>query len=305
MYCTRKLSAARPASIWMRALQAALFVFALLLSYSPLPSSSAQGAITGQWIIETRPGTDYIHLTVQRSSGRHTNFMSSVDVRRETLKGLLQAQAASGGPVQFQIVRDAGTLNCEGWFKDGKGSGHFTFAPNQGFAGEMRGLGYNNLSEEDLFTMTVVNLTVDFIRELGALGYERLALDDLMAMRIHGAGPEFIRELKSRGFDRLPVDDLVAMRIHGVTPDFMNEVESLGYKNVEIDDLVAMRIHGVSPEFIKSVEAQGYKRPPLDDLVAMRIHGVTPAFIQKMRERGFKDITIDQLIELKIHGFDR
>ena len=39
-----------------------------------------------------------------------------------------QAMSASGNVVQFQLKRDAGTFNFEGWFKAGNGSGHFTFS---------------------------------------------------------------------------------------------------------------------------------------------------------------------------------
>ena len=72
------------------------------------------------------------------------------------MRGLSIAQATgSGAAVNFQIVRDAGTLNCEGWFKNGSGSGHFTFTPNQSFANEMRSLGYQNMTDETLFSMAV------------------------------------------------------------------------------------------------------------------------------------------------------
>jgi hypothetical protein len=45
----------------------------------------------------------------------------------------------SGTNVQFQLKRDAGTFNFEGWFKDGNGSGHFTFTPSSAFASELAG----------------------------------------------------------------------------------------------------------------------------------------------------------------------
>src|SRR4029077_1953692 len=123
--------------------------------------------------------------------GQHS---SSSDIRPDALRGLNIAQAAgSSSAVNFQIVRDAGTLNCEGWFKNGNGSGHFTFTPNQNFANEMRSLGYQNMTDETLFWMAVHDISMQFIRELSALGYDHLSTDNLFAMRIHGATPEFIR----------------------------------------------------------------------------------------------------------------
>ncbi len=48
-----------------------------------------------------------------------------------------QMMSATGTNVSFQLKRDAGTFNFEGWFKQGNGSGHFTFTPNSSFASEL------------------------------------------------------------------------------------------------------------------------------------------------------------------------
>ncbi|HVG21122.1 MAG TPA: hypothetical protein VNI02_18895, partial [Blastocatellia bacterium] len=113
----------RPSKAFKYGVRMSLVAIALLLCYDSMSSLAAQEPITGEWIINTKPGTDYIHLTIQRGGGRHVNT-STVDVRQENIKGLSQALAAGpGSPVRFQIVRDAGTFNCEGWFKDGRGSG--------------------------------------------------------------------------------------------------------------------------------------------------------------------------------------
>ncbi|HYP26770.1 MAG TPA: hypothetical protein VE262_08635 [Blastocatellia bacterium] len=300
------VSAAAP-RYFMRAVVVALVS---ALCYGSLSSTSAQEAITGQWIIEPDRGKerrpDSVHLTIQRSRNGRGNFNSSDSVRLEHFRGLTQAQmAGSGAAAQFQIVRDAGVLNCEGWFKDGRGSGHFTFAPDRGFASEMQGLGYGTLSDEKLFTLAVLDVSRVFIRELAALGYERLPVDKLVAMKIHGATPQFISELRAAGYDHPPVDQLVAMRIHGATPEFIRELQAEGYNQPPIDQLISMRIHGVSPNFIRELKQLGYDRVPVNQLVAMRIHGVSPEFIQKMKDRGFKDLSVDELVRLRIHGFDK
>jgi hypothetical protein len=278
----------------------------LVLCYSGLSSTGAQDSITGEWILSAKSGTEFAHLTIQRRTERHSNSMSSVEIRGDSIRGLTREQmAASGSAVQFQIVRDAGTLNCEGWFKDGRGSGHFTFVPNQGYIGAMRGLGYDNLSTEKVFALAVHDVSLEYIRELSAAGYDRVSIDKLLAMRIHGVSIQFINDLKAAGYDRQPVDQLVAMRIHGVKSEFMKELREFGYDRVPLDDLVSMRIHGVSAEFIKELKGLGYDRVPVDQLVSMRIHGVNAAFIEKMRQRGFNDLSVEQLISLRIHGFDR
>src|SRR5215217_3048593 len=82
---------------------------------------SAQNSSTGQWIIDAKRSTNSIHLTLNYSNdvaGRG-NSITSFNLDPGALRGLSQAQMmSSGGQVQFQLVRDAGTLNCEGWFRD-------------------------------------------------------------------------------------------------------------------------------------------------------------------------------------------
>jgi len=304
--------ARRAATGWQHALRATCMALALLACYfgmrstaahetaRPEVAAAAQEAMTGEWIIESKAGSDSLYLTVQRGgngNGRHFHSTSSFDIKQDSLKGLNQAtmQSSAGSPVQFQIVRDAGTFNCEGWFKNGNGSGHFSFAASQAFAGQMESLGYGKLTDEQLFSLAVLDVHLNFIRELSALGYDHLSLDNLIAMRIHGAGPPFINELKAAGYDRLPVDQLIAMRIHGVTPDYIKEVRALGYEKPQIDQLVAMRIHGVSTEFMRGLQEFGYERPSIDDLVAMRIHGVKTEFIKELRELGYDAAAIADL----------
>ncbi|HKS40374.1 MAG TPA: hypothetical protein VJX74_07140, partial [Blastocatellia bacterium] len=142
----------RSAAARRNALRATLTALVLLLCYTQIRSTAAQGAITGEWIIESKPGTDQVYLTVQHGNGRHNHSMSSTDIKQENLKGLNPAlMQGNGSPVQFQIVREAGTLNCEGWFKQGKGSGHFTFASNAAFVSELRKRNYGAPTEAQLF----------------------------------------------------------------------------------------------------------------------------------------------------------
>ena len=46
------------------------------------------------------------------------------------LQGLTREQVLNGGPVSFSIVREAGRIDMEGTFQNGKGSGTFRFTPN-------------------------------------------------------------------------------------------------------------------------------------------------------------------------------
>jgi hypothetical protein len=83
-----------------------------------------------------------------------------------------------GGPgvtVHFKIVRSAGTLTCEGWFDDGKGSGHFTYQPNPDFVAELAKRGIN-APTGDLVRLRDHGVDRDYIASLREAGYEHLSL---------------------------------------------------------------------------------------------------------------------------------
>ena len=261
-------------SAWEHGLRATLIALGLLLFCTGIRSTGAREAIMGDWLVETKAGTDYVHLTVRRGeTGGRIHSMSAFDIRQEALDGLSQALTQSdGSPVQFQLSRDAGTLNFEGSFKKGKGVGRFIFIHNRNLTSQMASLNYGNLSDEQLYSMTLLDVGPAFIRELAALGYDHVSLDQLMAMRTHGAGPKFINELKAEGYDYVPVNDLVAMRIHGVSLKYIKEVKAVGYDHVAIDQLVAMRIHGINAAFIEKMKAR-LNDPSIEELIELRIHG--------------------------------
>jgi len=286
--------------------------------------------VTGQWMIDGRVVEGKVELTLRGNRGEHGHFNSSSMLPLEQVRGLsYELMNSAGANVRFEIARDAGTLTCEGYFKDGNGAGAFTFSANPRFVSEMQSLGYAGLSTDMVFSMAVHDVTLAYVRDLRALGIERVSSDQLIAMVIHGVAIEYIREMQALGYNELSPDNLVAMRIHGVSTEFARELKALGY-SPSIDQMVAMRIHGVTPAFAKELKALGYQSilpdqmiamqihgagidfvkdikslgytPTIDQLVSMRIHGVTPEYIRGLAARGMKNLTIDQLVSLKIHG---
>src|SRR5215831_14681612 len=96
-------------------------VFVAIISifcYASTAIMSTQATMSGEWILEMRPGSDLVYFSIHRRSERGGNFSSSSDIRADSIKGLNAAlSAGNGSAVSFQVIRDAGTFNCEGWFK--------------------------------------------------------------------------------------------------------------------------------------------------------------------------------------------
>jgi hypothetical protein len=238
------------------------------------------GALRGVWTAQpsrwktTDGGTaTIVQLSLRRTGSGH-DWNSSFPVALADLRGLTAEQTRGAKTdVHFEVVRDAGTIACEGRFDDGSGAGHFTFVANPEYLQDMRKQGYGAMDEEKVFSLAIHDVSRGFIRDLAALGYTRLDLDALVNLRIHGASPDFIRELKALGYERPGVDELVNLRIHGASPAYIRELKGLGYERLAVDELVNLRIHGVTPEFIRRVNGSKSAAASVDQLVNMKIHG--------------------------------
>ena len=112
---------------------AALFATALMLVCFPesgVVVAGAQERFAGQWLVEYKPGSEKVQLTLSfreertdAKGGTHTNSWNTTnDIEPAKLQGLTREQAFSpgGANVRFQLRREAGTFNCEGWFRNGK-----------------------------------------------------------------------------------------------------------------------------------------------------------------------------------------
>jgi len=299
-----------------------------------LLSLHIRAEVSGTWTAEYSQGK--LQLGMQQGK----NHQVGMSYELSSLTGLTSQQLNASGrrAVAFDLVREAGSIRFEGEFQGSEGAGHFRFKPAAGFAPRMKALGVRlkgdssgAMTDRDLYSFAVFDISSALVRELQTLGYRDLSLDQLVALRIHGGSPGFIREMGAAGYKNLTLDEVVAMRIHGVTTAFVREIASegfrpdadglvamrihgaspefvtglrrLGYTLTDVDEVVAMCIHGVTTEFVEGVKALGYS-PTADELIAMRIHGVTAAFIRDVKGAGYEKVSVQKLIEMKIHGLD-
>ncbi len=313
---------------------------ALALGWACYPAadvtySNPQELGASQWLIEYRTGEDKVHMTMRYTRKRDKGFGFSNNgfmIAPDQLVGLTREQAMSSGTnVKFQLRRDAGTFNFEGWFKEGNGSGHFTFAPSSSFANELNKQGYgsptpeqqlsmalhdvgfaliNELKSQDYERPTLEQLVkmgehgarLEYVQGLKSLGYSVKSIDFLIKMRDHGVTVNFIRELMALGFTDLTPEELIRTRDHGVTGKFISEFMAAGYGKLTLNEWVTLRDHGVSAKFVHDLAAQGYTRLPIEQLRRMRDHGVSVQFIEELKQVGFTNVPVDMLIRLRDHG---
>jgi hypothetical protein len=282
-----------------------LALSALALAGFVFMAPAVTGAIDhGEWTMSPSDVSGRIQFSITTSSeyGQHSSSSSS-NWSASDFRGL-DFSTPGKHDVRFTIVRDAGTIECEGFLKAGEGAGLFTFKPNPQYGAQMTSLGLTGFSPDKQFAFALHDVSLAFARQMKQAGIGQLDADKLIAFRIHGVSSDFVKDLERLGYSRLDADKLIAFRIHGVLPEFIAALEKLGYTGLEPDQLIAFRIHGVSPEFVQQLERLGYSRPEANELVALRIHGVTPDYIQQLRSRGVQNLTLQQLVSLRIHGIN-
>jgi len=329
----------RPRSIASALLLATLLIIPSLVLVSAGGATcigagnAAQAAITGEWLAEfTGKNGDEVQFTVIRRSAGGGRHNSSNGIALGELQGLTRQQvSAARTDVNFRLVREAGTFQCEGTFREGKGAGHWTLTPSQSFISAMQGRGYDNLSEDDLFSAALFDINIktiedlkaagfdrlsfkelveasifkvtgDFARELKSAGLENLTFKQLVEARIFKVDAQYVKEVQAMGFERQPLKTLVEMRIFKITPEYIREMRSMGFANLSLKQLTEMRIHSVTPEFVNGLKAEGYASITPTEAVTMKIHGVDVDYIRRVKAKGFNNITLNKLVELRIHG---
>jgi len=271
------------------------------------PRASAQEKLTGEWLADfSRKNPNEVQFTTIHRTARGGMNNSGDGILLSDLQGLTREQAfGAKTEVSFRIVREAGTFECEGFFKEGKGAGFWTLTPNPAFIAAMRERGYANLSSEDLYHSARFDISVKSVDDLKAAGFERLAFKDLFEASIFKVTSEYIREMKAAGFENLTLKQLVEARIFKIDGEYVKEVQAMGFDKQPLKMLVEMRISKITPEFIRQMRALGFENLTLRELNELGIHGVTAEFVEGIKAEGFSAVSARQAVELKIHGVDR
>lgn len=273
---------------------------------------AAQVPITGQWrasIKEKSP--DKIHISFERTTERGSKNQHGSSFEFADLQGLSREQAQNGR-VSFALVRDAGTIECDGSFTNGEGSGTFTFTPNRGFIDAMRSRGFDfdkrsaekwekheSSLEERLFTAATLNVTTALADDLNSANFGKLDVDDLFKAAIFKIDGKFMAEMKATGFPNLGMEELVKARIFKIDAEYVRQVKDMGFGASDFENLVKYRIFKVTPEFLSELRAEGLTNISSEDVVKMRIFKIDAAYVREARAED-PNITVEQMVQRKI-----
>lgn len=277
------------------------------MTAAPAPSVSApapQGeAFTGTWTasVKTDKADDRIQFSFsRRADGGNSNF--GQDYALTDFQGLTREQvSAANTQVNFRLVREAGTIECEGVFRNGRGAGTWRLAPSQAFRSAMGTRGYD-LSDEEMFKSAMLDVTTRFVDDLKAIGFERLEFEDVVKAVIFKITPQFAGEMKSLGFGEMGLEELVKARIFKVDAAFAREVREMGFgEQQSMEQLVKLRIFKVTPDFLREIKGEGVALDSIEEAVKLRIFKVDADFIRRARASGHTDLSVEELVRLRIH----
>jgi len=270
----------------------------------------AQSTLTGEWTASMdKEESNKLQLNLERRTERGGRSQMGNGYDFAELQGLSREQALRGGAVKFSIVREAGTIDLEGSFQNGRGSGTFRFTGNQSFVSAMKGRGFDfeddsarnhgRDSENRLFAATALNVTTALADDLLSAGFGQLDTEDLFKATIFKVDSKFAREMKASGFQDLGMEELVKARIFKIDAEYVGEVARMGFAKEPMENLVKMRIFKVTPEFIAEARGEGLNDLSIEDLVKLRIFKIDAEFIRSAKAAGVP-LEVEKLVEQRI-----
>ena len=283
---------------------------ALVLFAAGSKVTRAQRTLTGQWTASTKSEANKLQLNLESQSEHGNKHQMGQSFEYNDLQGLTREQATNGGPVRFSLVREAGRIDCEGSFQNGKGSGTFQFTANQGFVSAMKSRGFDfekttwsengdREGNDRLFAATTLNVTTALADDLVSSGFGHLNVDDLFKAAIFKIDSTFMREMKASGFPNLTMEDLVKARIFKIDAEFVTKVTQMGFDKEPFESLVKMQIFKVTPEFVSEVRNEGLTDLSVEDVVKLRIFKIDAEYIRKAKSEGVP-LEVERLVQRKI-----
>jgi hypothetical protein len=299
-----------PRTVWNRFfIGMALITSLMLLIWIAGRNAAAQSTISGDWTAQLSSKDSKLQLNLERRSGKSGRHQMGETFEFSDFQGLTREQVQAGGPVSFSLVREAGRIDLEGTFQNGRGSGTFRFTPNLSFVSAMKSRGFDfeqssksdddRDSEDRLFAATALNVTTALADDLNSAGFTGLRTEDLFKAAIFKINSQFMREMKASGFQNLGMEELVKARIFKIDAEFVRQVSQMGFDKEPFESLVKMQIFKVTPEFVTEMRNEGLTNLDIEDLVKLRIFKIDTDFIRAAKADGVP-LEVEKLVQRKI-----
>ena len=183
--------------------------------------------------------------------------------------------SSTGVPVVFRIDQDAGRIDFEGTFRNGRGSGDFRFEPKREFTATLRSLGIagvDGMTDHELKNLAYSGYSANVIRGLMALGFPAISKRDLLDLAVRLVTPEYAKAMQDLGIvGATTVRGIIDLQFAGVPVDYVRELSAAGYTNLPVEQVIALRRHGVTSSFIRAARAARDDKPTVEELLEERV----------------------------------
>lgn len=249
-------------------------------------AANGAGAESGdvRWSVEPDGGKDRapkLRLSHKKSSS-DLSLDADLGVKRPEFDAARSALGGTG-PVRFAVRHESGTLECSGTLtRNYDGGGRCSFTPDAAFERALASRGLAPDKRSELFSMLIVDATIELADGLTAEGVKPGDWDDLVAAAALEVTPEFVRGFKGTSLQLGEVDDAVAFRALGVSGDYVRDLNAAGFAKLAIDEVTGMKALGVTGDYVRELTAAGYKNLSAEDVIGMKAMGVTGDYARRM-----------------------
>ncbi len=166
---------------------------------------------------------------------------------------------------------------------------------------DLNAMGYSKVSLDDLISLYIHDVNMDYIRELRGMGFKNMTIEDIVQASIHDVTPNYFRSLKGVGLDDLNMEEMIQFAIHDIQAEDIQALKNLGFRDMTTEDIVHANIHDVTPEYLKSFEAVGLSNMSLEEITQFAIHDVEAEDVKALKSLGFRDMTPEDIVHANIH----
>ncbi len=198
--------------------------------------------------------------------------------------------ASTAGDVRFTLRRDAGTFAFQGAFREGRGTGRFTFAEDPAFAAALARRGIGGVTPAQLFSMARHDVSSALVEELAKQGYAMPTAAGLVRLGLSGADLRYLREVGALGYRFRTVGELISFSNSGVTPGSIRALAEIGYRGLPAASLVHLQNHSLSADRVRQMNERAGRRLTVAELVALRSRGETAAAAPAIAPASFAPV---------------
>jgi len=203
------------------------------------------------------------------------------------------------GTKNFNIRRDAGTINFNGLLQQSVGNGYYKFVPNNDYKEIAQKICGHNISKQSLFSFLIFDIKRNYLEMLIKNGVTKLTESQIIQFHSYDIDSEDVSFWKKRGFKSLSAEQLISNKIFKLNSDSdLNSKGTLVSLNSDLSEVFSSYVND-NPGIMSFWKAAGFKNITPQQAVSAKIFHIDSVYVSLVQRLGYSDITFDQLMTVK------